>query len=490
MDARCAVDESEQNKFSLYCVRAGRPRGSQSHSVLEDRIFRDILQSAPDGLVVVDGGGRIVFINNEVERLFGYAERELLGRPVEVLVPSRLRSVHNIHRSDYLGHPRPRPMGAGLTLMGRRKDGTEFPVEISLSPVGTPGGQVVAAIVRDITERRRAEETIRSQAELLEYARDAIIVLDLDRRIQYWNSGAERTYGWTAEEALGQFSHELLQTSPVGCGLEQMTELLRREAIWEGELEQRAQDGRGIIVASRQTLRRTTDGLPTSILEIDRDITESKRLERERAVAALELQRQQERDRIAMDLHDGVIQSIYAVGLNLEAASQEVEDEPAAARAHIESSIERLQTVIEEIRSYIFALRRHTFADDVAAAIDTLVVDAQQSAGIVVEKQLDRELPALSDDMVTTLYHIAQEAIANTLRHARASRVRVSLRGEDSSVTLLIEDDGVGFDPATVRGDAHNGIRNMTARAEAVGAELALESTPGAGSRIIVRVPV
>ncbi len=120
--------------------------------------FRGILESAPDGMVIVDNRGKIALVNGQAERLFGYSRHELIGAPVELLVPDRLRDVHRRHRADYAETPRTRPMGAGLDLSGRRKDGSEFPVEISLSPLQAPDGTLTIAAIRDITERRRAEE--------------------------------------------------------------------------------------------------------------------------------------------------------------------------------------------------------------------------------------------------------------------------------------------------------------------------------------------
>ncbi len=129
--------------------------------------FRTFVELAPDGVVIVDGAGRIVLVNQQAERLFGYSREELLGQPVELLMPERFHLTHVRHRADYQAHPRTRPMGAGLALFAQRKDGTEFPVEISLSAMAIEGQRLITSVIRDITARKQAEEQLRLSAEAL-----------------------------------------------------------------------------------------------------------------------------------------------------------------------------------------------------------------------------------------------------------------------------------------------------------------------------------
>jgi PAS domain S-box-containing protein len=170
--------------------------------------FRQVIEGAPNGMVMVDPEGSIVLVNAQMEKLFGYGREELLGQPIEMLVPFRFRTNHPDHRKGFMAHPTARPMGSGRDLFGVRKDKSEFPVEIGLNPIQTEKGKMVLGTIVDITERKLAQETLRrSQAQLagvIGSAMDAIVSVDEDQRIVLFNSAAERMFLYPAEEAIGQ----------------------------------------------------------------------------------------------------------------------------------------------------------------------------------------------------------------------------------------------------------------------------------------------
>jgi PAS domain S-box-containing protein len=166
-----------------------------------EKRFRGLLEAAPDGMVIVSYDGTIIMVSAQMEKLFGYSREEVVGQHVELLVPARFRDIHPFHRGQYVKSPRLRPMGADLELYALRKDGTEFPVEISLSPMETEEENLVIAAIRDITERKRAEEKFRG---LLESAPDAMVVVDQQGVIQVINSQTEKLFGYDRVELVGQ----------------------------------------------------------------------------------------------------------------------------------------------------------------------------------------------------------------------------------------------------------------------------------------------
>ena len=254
------------------------------------QLLRTMTDNASSMLFMVDAAGLTTFVNPAVERITGYRADELIGQVVH----------DKIHHSYPDGRPYPPsecPLSGAVRMrkpvrgedLFVRKDGTFFPVRYSASPIfrdDVPVGAVIE--VQDVTESKAAEEEVRKQAELLSLAHDAILVRDLESRVVFWNQGAENTYGWTAKEAIGRVTHELLQTRfPVS--LEAVDVALQEQGEWEGELTHITRKGTAIVVTSRQSLRRDERGAVAAILEINRDITERKRAEEALRKAQAEL---------------------------------------------------------------------------------------------------------------------------------------------------------------------------------------------------------
>src|SRR5690606_32013479 len=204
---------------------------------------------------------------------------DLIGEPVEVLIPDRFREDHPAHRLRYFSEPKTRAMGSGLDLWGRRSDGTEFPVEISLSPLKTKKGVLVSSTIRDVTDRKKAEETRAQLAAIVDSSGDAITSKSLDGTIQSWNSGAERVFGYSAAEMIGQPITLLVppdrseeESSIIEC-------LKRRDRVETFETIRRRKDGREIHVSVTVSPIHDSRGKIIGASNVARDISDRKQAE-------------------------------------------------------------------------------------------------------------------------------------------------------------------------------------------------------------------
>jgi PAS domain S-box-containing protein len=241
-----------------------------------------LIQAAPLAIMAIDRDFRIRLWNAEAERMFGWKESEVLGGSLPFFQENQRSEAQARLQRQMAGE-----VEAALELRRVRKDGALIDTHLWTANLRDTQGEIIGlmGIMDDITARKRAQEELRRQAELLNLAHDAILVRDLDNRIVFWNAGAEETYGWRREEVQGQETHKLLHTEFSQPRAELEAEFFR-QGQWQGELTHMRRDGRRIVVTSRWALQRDKEGKPAAILEINRDITERKQAEAGRARSA------------------------------------------------------------------------------------------------------------------------------------------------------------------------------------------------------------
>ena len=314
---------------------------------------RDLAEAIPDGLLIVDAAGIIRFANSRLAEMTGHTQPELLGRPAEMLMPASHRAAHRRHRAGFWEAAETRPMGGGLEAWCLRRDGTRFPVDVTLSPLPSSGESVVLATVRDVTRRKRALEIEHEYRLLVEAVDDyAIFMLDPEGRVRTWNRGAERLKGYRGEEIVGRHFSAFYPPEQVAAG--KPAALLRRTAEMgraEDEGVRVRKDGSRFLAGVVLTALTSREGKLEGFLEITRDESE-----RERTRDALErVHVLEERERIARALYERVIHSVFAVGLRLQNVAQA--EDADVVRHGVEQAVADLDRVIHDVRSLVFDLR-------------------------------------------------------------------------------------------------------------------------------------
>ena len=259
------------------------------------RHFRLVVEAAPNAMVMIDSAGMIVLVNTQAERAFGYSRTELLGQPVELLLPERFRRHHPQLRETFFADPQPRPMGAGRHLFGRKKDGGEFPVEIGLNPIETDEGTMVLSAIVDITARKAAELALRESEQryglLVDGITDyAICLLDPNGIVTNWNRGAQRIKGYRTEEIVGQhFSCFYTEQDRTAQVPQRSLEIADREGRYETEAWRVRKDGSRFLADVVMDALKDDDGRLIGFAKITRDVTERVKAARELEEARIRL---------------------------------------------------------------------------------------------------------------------------------------------------------------------------------------------------------
>jgi formate hydrogenlyase transcriptional activator len=263
--------------------RQDAPHASEDHPTgFAQATIEHLFEFSPDGILVTDGQGIIREANPRIAELFGYGREELIGQPIEILVPQRFRGRHPHHRENYQAHPRARQMGAAMNLWGLRKDGSEFPVDIMLKPIAAEDGSAVLSIIRDVTEQHEAQEQLRANdlrlRSIVESVSEyAIYLLDTEGHVLTWNPGGERIKGYKADEAIGLHFSRFLTQEDIDKG--HPADLLRRAARLnrvEEEGWRVRKDGSRFWANVVLTAIRDSTGAVTGYAKVTRDVTEIK----------------------------------------------------------------------------------------------------------------------------------------------------------------------------------------------------------------------
>jgi PAS domain S-box-containing protein len=459
--------------------------------------FRLAVESAPNGMMIVDQFGTIVLMNSQSEALFGYRREELVGQSVDVLLPESLRMAHHSLRHDFLTHPEARSMGAGRDLQARRKDGTQFFVEIGLNPLLTNEGIQVLCSIVDVTARKMAERSLRESEERFRLVANSAPVLiwmsGVDKLCIFFNQGWLDFTGRTLEEELGEGWASGVHPEDLNRCLETYSTALNARLKFDREYRLRRHDGQYRWIEDRGVPRFEADGtfrgyIGTAIDMTDRKIAEEALLDMGgRLITAHE----QERTRIARELHDDLSQRMALLEIGLRTFEL---DTPGLS-AHSAESLRSITKMADEISSDIHSLSHELHPSKLDALGLMLTVsgfcrDFSKQHGIQV-RFVNHGVPVnISKDVSLCFFRIVQEALRNVAKHSRALEATVDLSVAADGIELCVSDSGVGIDAESQRKDAGIGLISMRERLRVVSGHLSIESGPSRGTRIRAHVPM
>jgi len=481
-----------------------------------------VLDSSDDAIVTKTLDGVIRSWNRGAERIFGYTAQEAIGQPIFLIIPEdRVAEEEDLlarlRRGEPIDH---------FQTVRRAKNGRLIPILMSVSPVRDDRGTIIGAskVARDITPRVQRDELRAHLAAIVQSSDDAIVAKTLDGVITSWNQGAERLFGYTAAEAIGQSIFLIIPPDRNAEEHDVLARLRRGERIDHFETVRQTKDGRRIPISLTVSPIRDERGTIIGASKVARDISERVRLREvlQRAHDELELLVQQrtaqlreemdrrervehervelltrlvaaqedERRHLARELHDQLGQQLTALRLTLETLTAE-SVERQDLRAQIETLQELAKQLDDDLAFRVRGLRSTVLeTDGLASALREYVGRWAKHFGVPVDLYVSASaLDCLPAEIETTMYRVVQEALNNVVKHARADHVDIAFERSGDRVSLIIEDNGVGFDASAVQPGVRGfGLTGMRERAALVGADLEIESATGRGTTIYFRV--
>jgi len=467
-----------------------------------EKRLQTMIERAPDSIVYVKQDGIIELVNQRTEEIFGYEEGELIGQPLEVLLPGLLRNQHRQHQTGFFNELRARPMGNGSELNGRRKDGSEFPLEISLSFMELEEGIVGCATIRDITRRKEAETKMKITQDRLSSALDG-----LPGGLWDWNVVTGEVYfsdkwckslGYQSEEVEPHVSswEQIVHPDDFSRVMEQVEAHFRGETeVYECENRLRTKSGNyrwnldhGRVVSW------SADGKPLRMVGVDLDINERREAQEKLQKTQKELfnlsrhliqAQEEERRRIARELHDRLGQDLALVSIEIEQLTQEAPE----AQSQLVERLQKLAMRMRKISSQVQTLSHQLHPSQLihlglVAAARSLCKEVSGVSGVQIDFSYSDIPDSISQDVSTCLYRVLQESLGNVVKHSGAQEAQVTLTGRPDEIHLDVCDSGVGFDPEGQGETFGLGLISMRERVNLVGGKLLVDSKPSRGTRI------
>lgn len=457
---------------------------------VDDDLIWALVDAGPDALVVVDETGTVMLVNRRTEALFGWDRGELLGQPIEVLVPEQARNVHRAHRTRYRADPVVRPMGDGATLWGRAVDGSEFPVEISLSPVRSNSRRWIVAAIRDVSNRLESERNSRAIRHAIDTAVDGIFIVDdTTMAFTYANDEAATMHGYTVDELIGMTPLHLapdLDENSLGGALAPLVAGSCASVTIETTALRR--DGSTFPVEVHINHPPAADHERSrSFVAVVRDITERVRSAQELVDVQAQTRVLADRERLARDLHDRVIGDLFGLGLTLQTAVPGITDADASAR--VERAVSGLDHTINLLRDTIFDLTTPKPESSARSEIQHRVAELHDRLGHHPKLTLSGPIDELPAELVDEATAVVGEALTNIAKHAKAASTDVAIDAEPNRLTITVTDDGIGLPAGGVPAAGGLGIANLNARAAELGGRCVVGPADGGGVTLTWTVP-